>query len=31
MDIDELYEDLGDGLRLIALLQIINREKVARV
>lgn len=30
MQIDELYEDLGDGIRLIALLQIICREKVCK-
>lgn len=31
MTIDDLYEDLKDGIRLISLLQIICREKVCRV
>lgn len=31
LQIDDLYADLSDGLRLIALLQIICREKVVRV
>lgn len=31
MQIDDLYEDLKDGIRLISLLQIICREKVCRV
>jgi hypothetical protein len=31
MQIDDLYEDLSDGIRLIALLQIICREKVCKV
>ncbi|ETL30452.1 hypothetical protein L916_16590, partial [Phytophthora nicotianae] len=30
MTIDDLYEDLKDGIRLISLLQIICREKVCR-
>ncbi|TYZ58319.1 hypothetical protein PybrP1_000017 [[Pythium] brassicae (nom. inval.)] len=30
MQIDDLYEDLKDGIRLISLLQIICREKVCR-
>ncbi|KAF1330408.1 Alpha-actinin-1, partial [Globisporangium splendens] len=30
MQIDDLYEDLQDGIRLISLLQIICREKVCR-
>ncbi|KAJ0408951.1 hypothetical protein P43SY_002830 [Pythium insidiosum] len=30
MQIDDLYEDLSDGIRLIALLQIICREKVCK-
>ncbi|RQM23612.1 hypothetical protein B5M09_009972 [Aphanomyces astaci] len=29
MEIDDLYEDLKDGLRLIALLQIISRQPIA--
>ncbi|KAF0720283.1 Aste57867_427 [Aphanomyces stellatus] len=29
MEIDDLYEDLKDGLRLIALLQIVSRQPVA--
>lgn len=31
MQIDDLYEDLQDGIRLISLLQIICRERVCRV
>ena len=31
MTIEDLYEDLKDGIRLISLLQIVCREKVCRV